>query len=100
MNNQRKLKAEIDKTHKKIREGFEVFATLWDKVENAPDHGAKQRWTGELKKELKKLQRMRDQIKAWMSNGVVKDTKEMEHHKHQIELKMEVFKELEREVMQ
>jgi len=98
MNNQRKIKAEIDKTHKKIREGFEVFQNLWDKVEKANDHSSKQRWTAELKKELKKLQRMRDQIKAWLSNGVIKDTKDMEYHKSEIESKMEIFKELEREV--
>ena len=97
-NSLRKIKAEIDKTHKKIREGFDVFQSLWDKVEDATDHSSKQRWTAELKKELKKLQRMRDQIKGWLSNGAVKDTSDLEHHKSEIESKMELFKDLERDV--
>ena len=98
MNNQRKMKAEVDKTHKKIREGFEVFQQLWDKVQDAPDHSSKQRWTAELKKELKKLQRLRDLLKQWLSNGVLKDSTEIELHKTDIESKMEIFKDLEREI--
>lgn len=72
MNNQRKIKAEIEKVHKKIRDGFEVFQSLWDKVDQAVDHSSKTRWTSELKKELKKLQRLRDMLKQWLSNGVIK----------------------------
>ncbi len=88
MNNQRKVKAEIEKISKKIRDGFDAFEALWEKVQNAADHSSKSRWTAELKKELKKLQRMRDQIKTWLSSGTVKDTRDMETQKSEIEHKV------------
>jgi CCR4-NOT transcription complex subunit 3 len=42
-------------------------------VHNAPNHNQKDRYEQELKKEIKKLQRLRDQIKTWLSSTEIKD---------------------------
>jgi CCR4-NOT transcriptional regulation complex NOT5 subunit len=40
---------------------------------------------GELKKEIKKLQRLREQIRAWISGNEVKDKKALEDKRKVIE---------------
>lgn len=82
---ERKLKAEIDRTLKKVIEGQEVFEDLWKQVDMMYDvNGAvsqlcrcgmqvhdcengnqREKLESELKKEIKKLQRLREQIKTW-----------------------------------
>lgn len=43
-----------------------------DKVYGASNSNQKEKYEGDLKKEIKKLQRCRDQIKAWISSNEVK----------------------------
>ena len=62
--NDRKLQAEIDKVLKKVEEGVELFDEITDKVYNASQQSLKEKYEGDLKKEIKKLQRLRDQIKT------------------------------------
>ena len=48
----------------------------------------------ELKKEIKKLQRMRDQVKTWASNNEIKDKTPLLDYRKRIERRMEQFKAL------
>ena len=51
----------------------------------------------DLKKEIKKLQRMRDQIKTWTASNDFKDKTKLIEYRRLIETKMEQFKICERE---
>jgi CCR4-NOT transcriptional regulation complex NOT5 subunit len=51
----------------------------------------------DLKKEIKKLQRLRDQIKTWVSSSEVKDKDALVEARKLIETKMEQFKICEKE---
>ena len=51
----------------------------------------------DLKKEIKKLQRLRDQIKSWIGSSDVKDKEPLIEARKLIETKMEAFKTCEKE---
>ena len=55
-------------------------------VHSAPNHNQKDKYEQELKKEIKKLQRLRDQIKAWISSTEIKDKKSLQEARKTIEL--------------
>jgi len=97
MGDRRKLQGEIDRCLKKVTEGVETFDDIWQKVHSAPNHNQKDKYEQELKKEIKKLQRLRDQIKAWISSTEIKDKKSLQEARKTIELQMERFKIVERE---
>lgn len=97
MANQRKLLSEIDRTLKKVNEGVDVFNDIWDKVYAATAQNQKEKHESDLKKEIKKLQRFRDQIKNWIGNSDVKDKKPLMEARKLIEQKMEEFKVCEKE---
>ncbi|CAF4951079.1 unnamed protein product, partial [Rotaria sp. Silwood1] len=88
---------EIERCLKKVTEGVDTFDDIWQKVHSAPNHNQKDRYEQELKKEIKKLQRLRDQIKVWMSSTEIKDKKQLQEARKNIEQKMEKFKIVERE---
>ena len=50
-----------------------------------------------MKKELKKLQKFRDQIKNWSSDTAIKDKTSLNEYKRKIEIDMERFKMVERQ---
>ncbi|CAI5467519.1 unnamed protein product [Closterium sp. Yama58-4] len=57
----------------------------------------KEKFEGELKKELKRLQRVRDQIRSWLSTSEAKaHLEELEAARRQIEVEMERFKQCEK----
>jgi hypothetical protein len=58
---------------KKIDEGVEIFDDLHEKVYAAEQQNQKEKYEADLKKEIKKLQRLRDQVKSWVSSGEVKE---------------------------
>ncbi|KAL7993843.1 putative pyridoxal-phosphate dependent enzyme, CCR4-NOT complex subunit/5 domain superfamily [Plasmopara halstedii] len=97
MAGQRKLLSEIDRTLKKVSEGVEVFNEIWDKVYAATAQNQKEKHEADLKKEIKKLQRFRDQIKTWIGNSDVKDKRPLVDARKLIEHKMEEFKVCEKE---
>ena len=97
MSNSRKIQSEIDRLLKKINEGMEVYEEVYEKFSSAPNQALKERFEGDLKKEIKKLQRLREQIKTLLTGGEVKDKKALESARRNIELKMEAFKVCERE---
>lgn len=85
----RKLQSEIDRVLKKVTEGTGEFDMILkkvrcgdelavalcpheEKVYSASSSNQKDKYEQDLKKEIKKLQRYRDQIKSWISSNEVK----------------------------
>lgn len=97
MSNARKLQTEIDRVLKKVDEGVELFDEIWEKVYSAEQQNQKEKYEMDLKKEIKKLQRLRDQIKTWIGSSEVKDKDALLEARKLIETKMEQFKICEKE---
>ena len=68
-------------------EGAEVFSDLYEKVTD-PNTTNTSKYEGELKKEIKKLQRLRDQIKGWLGGGEVRDKDSLTQARKLIESKV------------
>ncbi|GIY73611.1 hypothetical protein CDAR_429771 [Caerostris darwini] len=96
MADRRKLQ-EIDRCLKKVTEGVDTFEDIWQKVHNATNTNQKEKYEADLKKEIKKLQRLRDQIKTWMASSEIKDKRSLLENRKLIETQMERFKVVERE---
>ncbi|KAI9483301.1 MAG: Not1 N-terminal domain, CCR4-Not complex component-domain-containing protein [Benjaminiella poitrasii] len=94
----KKLQSEIDRLLKKVAEGVETFETIFDKIQSANNSNQKDKYEQDLKKEIKKLQRLRDQIKTWLANNDIKDKRALLDNRKLIELQMERFKQIEREM--
>ncbi|KAJ6627491.1 Not1 N-terminal domain, CCR4-Not complex component-domain-containing protein [Mycena sp. CBHHK59/15] len=75
----RKLQTEIDRTLKKVSEGKEKLEL-------------------DLKSQIKKLQRLRDQIKTWVASNDIKDKTQLLDNRKLIETQMEKFKACEKEI--
>ncbi|KAJ3123727.1 general negative regulator of transcription subunit 5 [Physocladia obscura] len=100
-NTGRKLQTEIDKVLKLVTLGVEAFEEVFDKLQVAVNTGnstQKDKLEADLKKEIKKLQRFRDQIKTWISSPEVKDKKPLTDNRRLIETQMEKFKACEKEL--
>lgn len=82
---------------KKVDEGVELFDEIWEKVYSAEQQNQKEKYEMDLKKEIKKLQRLRDQIKTWIGSSDVKDKDPLVAARKLIETKMEQFKICEKE---
>ncbi|CAD5221908.1 unnamed protein product [Bursaphelenchus okinawaensis] len=93
----RKLMVEIDKCFKKIDEGLELFEDMIQKMHEANGENMKEKCQEDLKKEIKKLQRLRDQVKNWQGSNEIKDKEKLNTYRRLIETKMELFKDIERE---
>uniref|UniRef100_A0A3B5MRC3 CCR4-NOT transcription complex subunit 3 n=1 Tax=Xiphophorus couchianus TaxID=32473 RepID=A0A3B5MRC3_9TELE len=96
MADKRKLQ-EIDRCLKKVAEGVEQFEDIWQKLHNAANANQKEKYEADLKKEIKKLQRLRDQIKTWVASNEIKDKRQLVENRKLIETQMERFKVVERE---
>lgn len=93
----RKLQGEIDRVLKKVQEGVDVFDSIWNKVYDTENANQKEKFEADLKKEIKKLQRYRDQIKTWIQSSEIKDKKALMDARKLIEREMERFKVCEKE---
>ncbi|XP_073427153.1 CCR4-NOT transcription complex subunit 3 isoform X3 [Dendrobates tinctorius] len=91
------VKGEIDRCLKKVSEGVEQFEDIWQKLHNAANANQKEKYEADLKKEIKKLQRLRDQIKTWVASNEIKDKRQLIENRKLIETQMERFKVVERE---
>jgi len=94
----RKLQVEIDRVLKKVSEGVDTFETIFEKIQSSSNLTQKEKLEQELKKEIKKLQRYRDQIKTWLSSNEIKDKRLLIENRKLIEQQMERFKACEREL--
>ena len=65
--------AEIDRTLKKVTEGVELFESIYDKMQASTNQTQKEKLETDLKTQIKKLQRLRDQIKTWVASNDIKD---------------------------
>lgn len=93
-----KISAEIDRVLKKVSEGVETFDNIFDKIQSTSNSNQKEKYEQDLKKEIKKLQRLRDQIKTWLSSNDIKDKTILMDNRKLIESEMERFKNVEREM--
>jgi CCR4-NOT transcription complex subunit 3 len=89
--------AEIDRTLKRIEEGIVEFDAIYEKTISAETQILKAKLEGDLKKEIKKLQRYREQVKGWASSAEIKNKTPLIDARHIIEKRMETFKIVERE---
>ncbi|KAI8638574.1 Not1 N-terminal domain, CCR4-Not complex component-domain-containing protein [Parasitella parasitica] len=94
----KKLQAEIDRLLKKVSEGLETFESIFDKIHHTNNANQKDKYEQDLKKEIKKLQRLRDQIKTWLSSNDIKDKRALLENRKLIEAQMERFKQTEKEI--
>lgn len=67
------LAAEIDRTLKKVTEGVELFESIYEKMQASTNQTQKEKLETDLKTQIKKLQRLRDQIKTWVASNDIKD---------------------------
>lgn len=77
--------AEIDRVLKKVAEGVETFEGIFDKIQATTNSNQKEKLEQDLKKEIKKLQRNRDQIKTWISSNDIKDKRALLDNRRLIE---------------
>jgi CCR4-NOT transcription complex subunit 3 len=81
----RKTQQEIDKTFKKVDEGIEEFNSIYEKIYSSQNAAQKEKLEDNLKREIKKLQRSRDQIKTWAAGNEVKDKSALMDNRKRIE---------------
>lgn len=81
-----------------MSEGVETFESIYEKIQSTANPNQKEKYEQDLKKEIKKLQRLRDQIKTWLSSNEIKDKASLLDNRKLIETEMERFKNVEREM--
>lgn len=77
--------AEIDRTLKKVGEGVELFESIYDKMQGSTNQTQKEKSETDLKSQIKKLQRLRDQIKTWVASNDIKDKSALLENRRLIE---------------
>lgn len=77
--------AEIDRTLKKVAEGVELFESIYDKMQASTNQTQKEKLETDLKTQIKKLQRLRDQIKTWVASNDIKDKSQLLDNRRLIE---------------
>lgn len=92
----RKLQQEVDRCFKKVSEGIAEFDEIYEKIEQSNNQAQKEKLEDNLKREIKKLQRLRDQIKAWAQSNDIKDKGPLMDQRKLIETRMEKFKAVEK----
>ncbi|EPS41391.1 hypothetical protein H072_4726 [Dactylellina haptotyla CBS 200.50] len=95
---QRKLQQEVDRCFKRVAEGITAFEGTYDKLQQTGNPSQKEKLEDVLKREIKKLQRHRDQIKSWAASNEIKDKKPLLEQRKLIETQMEKFKAVEKEM--
>ncbi|ODQ59252.1 hypothetical protein WICANDRAFT_84865 [Wickerhamomyces anomalus NRRL Y-366-8] len=92
----RKLQQEIDRVFKKINEGLEIFDTYHERHENSTNPSQRDKLESDLKREIKKLQKLREQIKVWQTQNEVKDKDKLLEYRRLVETAMEKYKVVEK----
>lgn len=76
----------MDRTYKRIVEGVENFQDIEAKMNAASSAAQKEKYEADLKTQIKKLQRLRDQLKTWQAGTEVKDKGPLLEHRKLIEV--------------
>ncbi|ORZ24168.1 Not1 N-terminal domain, CCR4-Not complex component-domain-containing protein [Absidia repens] len=79
-------------------QSVDTFESIFDKIHSTNNGNQKEKYEQDLKKEIKKLQRLRDQIKTWLSSNEIKDKRALLDNRKLIESQMERFKAIEKEM--
>lgn len=87
---------EIDRVFKKINEGLEIFNTYHERHENSTNPSQRDKLESDLKREIKKLQKLREQIKVWQTQNEVKDKEKLLEYRRLVEVAMEKYKVVEK----
>ncbi|KAI5124753.1 hypothetical protein M0805_005387 [Coniferiporia weirii] len=94
----RKLQSEIERVLKRVAEGVEAFDNTYNKMQASTNLTQKEKLEADLKTQIKKLQRLRDQIKTWVASNDIKDKTQLLENRRLIETQMERFKACEKEM--
>jgi len=70
---------------KKVAEGLIEFDGIFQKISSSPSQNQKEKHENDLKREIKKLQRLREQIKAWIGQNDVKNKEPLVEARQKIE---------------
>lgn len=81
---------------KKITEGLEIFDAIYERHQSATNSSQKDKLEADLKKEIKKLQRFREQVKNWQNGTEIKDKSSLIDHRKLVEVAMEKYKDVEK----
>lgn len=84
---------------KKIHEGLDLFNYYYSRHESSNSDSQREKLESDLKKEIKKLQKFRDQIKNWQGNDSLEATiapQKLQEHRRLVEEAMECYKEVEK----
>lgn len=68
-----------------MTEGLELFESIHEKLMASTNAAQKDKLENDLKSQIKKLQRLRDQIKVWLTSNDVKDKSALMENRKLIE---------------
>lgn len=89
----------METVFKKIHEGLDLFNYYFSRHEASNNDLQREKLESDLKKEIKKLQKFRDQIKNWQGNDSLEATiapQKLQEHRRLVEEAMECYKEVEK----
>eukprot|EP00485_Elphidium_margaritaceum_P001688 CAMPEP_0202692114 /NCGR_PEP_ID=MMETSP1385-20130828/6581_1 /ASSEMBLY_ACC=CAM_ASM_000861 /TAXON_ID=933848 /ORGANISM="Elphidium margaritaceum" /LENGTH=942 /DNA_ID=CAMNT_0049347591 /DNA_START=32 /DNA_END=2860 /DNA_ORIENTATION=- len=93
----KKLLSEVELTLKKCTEGLSNYDDIYNKIESAASN-QRERFHLDLKQEIKRLQKHRENLKNWCSNDTIKEkTQQLREFKQEIEYRMESFRKIEKQ---
>lgn len=75
---------------------MELFDTLYERHSTTPSASQREKLEQELKKEIKRLQRFREQVKNWQAASEIKEKGKLLEYRRLVEQAMEKYKEVER----
>ncbi|KAJ8095410.1 general negative regulator of transcription subunit 5 [Marasmius tenuissimus] len=87
-----KIQTEIDRTLKKVSESVECFETIHEKIQASTSQIQKDKLDCDLKTQIAKLQRLRDQIKSWLASDGIEDKSRLSDNRKLIDAQLEKFK--------
>ncbi|QPG74434.1 hypothetical protein FOA43_001763 [Brettanomyces nanus] len=90
------MSGEMDRVFKKINEGLEIFDTLYERHQTTSSSSQRDKLESELKKEIKKLQRFREQVKNWQAANEIKEKDKLLLYRQLVEQAMEQYKMVEK----
>ena len=76
---------EIERVLKRVAEGVEAFDNTYNKMQASTNLTQKEKLESDLKTQIKKLQRLRDQIKTWVASNDIKDKTQLLENRRLIE---------------
>ena len=79
---------------KRVAEGVEAFDNTYKKMEASTNLTQKEKLEADLKTQIKKLQRLRDQIKTWVASNDIKDKSQLMENRKLIETVSTAFASL------